>query len=311
METSIELVTDYSPLPLDQSCAHVYIASLAPGSRRSTIYALQTVAAALNPELTWETTPWAALRYQHVAAVRARLAETMSYRSVNKILCAVRGVLQNAWKLDLMSHDDYARAVAVKGVKGVSLPVGRAVAEVERHWIHAVIDANSEHNPALAIRDHALFAVFYVGFPRRSELVSLDLADLDRQNGCLRVTGKGNKERELFIDTALPRLDAWLEIRGNEPGPLFLRILKSGRILHERLTDDGVYWMLKQRAQQAGVENLSPHSWRRTAISDLSMKGVPLTVIAGMAGHSRVTTTETYCRFSQDAMREAARKLIV
>ncbi len=73
-------------------------------------------------------------------------------------------------------------------------------------------------------RDAALLSLLYATGLRRAEAVALELADLDQVSGKLRVRrGKGRKSRPVSLPTsALPSLQDWLEVRGVEPGPLFL-----------------------------------------------------------------------------------------
>ncbi len=118
----------------DQNAAIVYLASLAPGSRRTMGDALGIIAGLLLPELREKTVqvriellPWGALRFQHTSAVRAVLAEKYSYATVNKMLSALRGTIKTAWRLGQLSAEDYQRAVDVQRVQGETLPAGRSL----------------------------------------------------------------------------------------------------------------------------------------------------------------------------------------
>src|SRR5438477_12880557 len=87
------------PLSADRHPAAVYLASLAPGSRRTMRQALDAVAGLLTSgQATAETLEWAALRYQHTQAVRAALAARYAPATANKTLAALRGVLREAWR---------------------------------------------------------------------------------------------------------------------------------------------------------------------------------------------------------------------
>lgn len=84
----------------------VYLARLAPGSRRTTRQALDVVAGLLTEgRADALTLPWPQLRYQHTQALRSRLAERYQPATVNKTLAALRGVLKEAWRLDLMKAE--------------------------------------------------------------------------------------------------------------------------------------------------------------------------------------------------------------
>src|SRR5579871_5700278 len=98
--------------PADQNPAAVYLASLGSNqSRRTMRAALDTIAGVLsNGQDTITTFPWGALRFQHTQAVRAALSEKYAPATANKMLSALRGVVEKAYKLGYMSPDDYAKA---------------------------------------------------------------------------------------------------------------------------------------------------------------------------------------------------------
>lgn len=86
--------------PTDQNPAAVYLARLAPGSRRTMQSGLLTIAALLTAgQHDAFSLPWAQLRCQHTQAVRAALAECYAPAMANKLLAALRGVLREAWRL--------------------------------------------------------------------------------------------------------------------------------------------------------------------------------------------------------------------
>src|SRR3954452_8627973 len=90
--------------PASQHPVAVYLASLAPGSPRAMRDALRIIAElASNGVHTEITFPWAALRYQHTAAIRAALQERYAPATCNKILCALRRVLKEAQRLGQLS----------------------------------------------------------------------------------------------------------------------------------------------------------------------------------------------------------------
>ena len=164
-------------LPADRHPAAVYLSRLAPGSRRTMRQALDSIAAMLTGGLAdAQSMDWPALRYQHAQAVRTRLAEVYAPATTNKMLSALRGVLREAWRLGLMSAEDYRRATDLEAVKGETLPRGRALSAGELAALMRVCSADS--SPAGA-RDAALLALLYCGGVRRSEAVALDVSDYD------------------------------------------------------------------------------------------------------------------------------------
>jgi integrase len=293
-------------LPADRSPARVYLARLGPGSRRTMKRALDTIADHAVPGATADTLPWWELRYQHVAAIRAALAERMAPATVNKHLAALRGVLREAWRLGLMPAEDYQRAADVEGVRGSTLPAGRHVTAGELAALAAACRADP--GPA-GVRDAAMLAVAFTAGVRLAELVGLDLADVDQDEGALRVRqGKGRKERMTYIDNGgLAALLEWIDHRGPEPGPLFCPIDQRGQVSIRRLTGQAVYMRFRKRAAQAGLAaRFSPHDGRRTWIGDLLDAGADIATVQQLAGHASVTTTARYDRRPEHAKRRAA-----
>jgi len=298
-------------LPADQNPALVYLAGLGSESgRRAMRTALENMAALLIADATLATFPWARLRFQHTAAIRAQLAEQYAPATVNRYLAALRGTLKAAWHLGQMTAEDYQRA-RVPGVKTSSLPAGRELASGE---IAAIMEACAKDHSAAGARDGALFALLYAGGLRRAEVVDLDLGDYGAETGELRVVGKGRKERIVWVaGGARDALGDWLAVRGDEPGPLFAAVNRGGRLAWEtgRLTSQAVYHIMAKRAAEAGVKHFSPHDLRRTFVSNLLDAGADITTVSKMAGHASVTTTARYDRRGEQAKRKAASMLHV
>ena len=98
---------------------------------------------------------------------------------------------------------------------------------------------------------------------RRDEIVSLDLSHYNTGSGELKVRGKGNKERLLYVDNgALDALNDWLSVRGDREGSLFNPILKGGKIQDRGMTDQAIYNLLLNHSKQAGIARFSPHDLR-------------------------------------------------
>src|SRR5262249_20356755 len=158
------------PLPPDRHPAAVYLARLGPGSRRSMREALETIAALASAgKQTAETLPWAALRYQHTGAIRAALATRYRPATTNRHLAALRGVLREAWRLGLMTAEDYHRATDLPGIRATTLPRGRALTRRELRRLFQTCQADARPSGA---RDAALLGVLYGAGLRRSEVVA-------------------------------------------------------------------------------------------------------------------------------------------
>lgn len=291
---------------LDQDPVAVYLAGLNPNSRRTMLAALNTIAQlGLSDETAtaWNV-PWPQLRFQHTQAIRSILADKYAHTTANRMLSAMRGVLKATWKLGLMSAEDYQKAASVESIRGETLPSGRALSAGE---LVGLLNA-CEVTP-LDIRDAAILSLLYGCGLRRAELVSLNSDDYLKEENELVVRGKGNKQRSVPVGHAALALVDWLGIRGEEKGPLFWGLGNRNR--GQRLTDQAVYNMLRKRAKQSGVKNVSPHDFRRTFVGDLLDAGADIVTVQKMAGHASPITTSRYDRRGQKARHKAASLLHV
>ena len=171
--------------------AALYLSSLSIGSRRTMEQAL-SVMSFIMAGVSCELFRWSQLRYKHAVAIRERLTSQYKPSSVNKMLCALRGVLKQAYLSDQMQAQDYQKVIQVKGVKSQTLPSGRALTIGE---ITAILNVCVDDSSPAGVRDGAIIAVLYGAGLRRSELVGLNIEDYDQDTGQLIVRGKGNKER--------------------------------------------------------------------------------------------------------------------
>jgi site-specific recombinase XerD len=307
------LATFTRPLPLDEHPAAVYLTSLASDqSRRVMEQTLRIVAAILTGQESRTADVlainWAAMRYQHTAAIRARLIEQYSPATANRALSALRGVLKEAWRLEQMTAEDYQRAVDVRNISAETVPAGRELSQGEIAAL--VTTCKDDHSPAGA-RDAAILGLLYTCGLRRAELVALNASDYDSESGKLLVrAGKGRKQRTVFVqDGAARALAMWLNIRGLIDGPLFMPVLKNDRIATRRMSAQAIYNLVKKRATEAGVSDFSPHDFRRTFVGDMLERGVDIATVANIAGHASVDTTRRYDRRPEEVKKKAARTL--
>jgi integrase/recombinase XerC len=143
-------------------------------------------------------------------------------------------------------------------------------------------------------RDLAILELLYGCGVRVSELVGLNLDDLDRGERWLRVRGKGRKERQVpFGGKAADALERYLAERASSEQALFLNH-RGGR-----LTDRGVRGIIKLYATLiAGDSSLHPHSFRHAFATHLLSDGADLRSIQELLGHARLSTTQKYTQVS-------------
>lgn len=190
-------------------------------------------------------------------------------------------------------------------MKATTLPAGRNVAAGE---LTGLVAACKKDAAAAGARDAALLAVAFTAGIRLAELVTLDLADYDPATGELHIRrGKGQVERLSYVQNGAQRaVDAWLAVRGDQPGPLFCPVNKVGRIIVHRMSGQAVYATFAKRAAQAGVADFSPHDARRTFAGDLLDAGADIVTVQKLMGHANVATSARYDRRPEYAKRRAA-----
>lgn len=299
------------PVPLSNHPAAVYLGSLTPGSERSMRSALNQIASLLTDgECDAMTLDWSRLRYRHTAAVRIALKQKLAAITVNRMLVALRRVLNEAYQLDLIDMTDYNKAISLPSLKTSPGLRGRALSREE---ISALITSCLSKSEPINLRDAAVIAILRIGGIRRQELVRLELADLDRANGSLVVRrGKGEKQRIVYLtEEALEIVEQWLTVRGSEPGALICPLNKAGRAELRHFADDGdgIYKLVKARAIKAGVQQFSPHDFRRTFCSNLFDANTDTFTVQQLAGHVSPATTAKYDRRGEETKRKAIQGL--
>lgn len=306
-ETSLVKIHNY---PIDQNPAVIYLASLAERSRVPQRNALNVIAGTLQPTTSFDQFPWFHLRYQHVQAIRNILAEKYSAASANRMLAALRGVLRECWRLGLMSIEDYQRAIDFKCVRGEKAQAAEKGRHLKQGEFMALVRVCDVHT-LTGVRDMCMFATAYTCGLRRDELVSLTLADYNRDQGTIVVrSGKGNKERVIPVAAGTDDLlRDWVRIRGNWTGPLFPRIIKGDKLTNHKLSSQAFYLIIKERAELAGVVEFTPHDLRRTFAGDLLDAGTDISTVQKLMGHADTKTTAGYDRRDSRVKRDAVNRL--
>lgn len=297
------------PLPLTRHPAAVYLAFLSPGSRPTMRQSLDAIASLLTDgQCDAMSLDWAALRYQHTAAVQTALSFQHSTATTRKMMCALRRVLSEARRLDLMDATDYAKAVDLPKIKTTTKLRGRALTATE---LVALFEVCTSDPAPTGVRDAALIAILRGAGLRRAEVVKLELRDFNANARALEIRGgKGGKDRMVYLPGAACELVVdWLRLRGIEPGALLYPVTKGGRLLKRHMTPQAVLMIVRKRALEAGVTSFSPHDFRRTFCSDLLDAGIDIVTVAKLAGHSSPVTTAKYDRRGEETKRMAVERL--
>lgn len=173
----------------------------------------------------------------------------------------------------------------------------------------ALLEAvRSDTESKTTARDYCILTLFLNCGMRLSELCGIDLSDIDRNMESLRVTGKGAKERLIYLnDSCREALRDWLAVRNTDPeirdrNALFL----SSR--HTRISNKTVQWMVYKYLDAAGLGNksLSTHKLRHTAATLMYQTGnVDVRVLKDILGHEQLNTTQIYTHVSDASMKHA------
>ena len=207
---------------------------------------------------------------------------------------ALFGFLLEEGVIDKNPMEDFASP----GV-GESLPETLSVEEIE-----ALLSVEEALTP-MSLRDRAIIEVMYATGVRVSELVSLDIDDVDLYENFVRCMGKGSKERIIPVhDEAVEAVRVYLQDgRESLAGPAAGRALFVSR-KGGRLTRQALWLILKSRAQAAGIERkITPHTLRHSFATHLLIGGAQLRHVQELLGHASITTTQVYTHLTSEHVR--------
>ena len=145
-------------------------------------------------------------------------------------------------------------------------------------------------------RNKAMFELLYATGLRVSELINLQLTDIDLENAFLKVVGKGSKERIVPInDVAIKYMNIYI----NDYYPILLKGKPSTYLFisnaNKPISRQGFFKIIKKEAKRAGIEKeISPHVLRHSFATHLLNHGADLRIIQELLGHSDISTTQIY-----------------
>ena len=194
-----------------------------------------------------------------------------------------------------------ARRVATPRIPK-KLPAVMTAEETNQLVDHVEHDPERDRSADIVIRDRLIFELLYSTGLRVSELVGLNLDDIDRRERWIRLRGKGRKERQLpYGAKAGAALDRYLRLRQRLDPPSHER----GLFVHRwggawrRLTGRSVGMIVKKYAKAFGGDpSLHPHSLRHAFATHLLAEGADLRAIQELLGHASLSTTQRYTQLS-------------
>ena len=188
---------------------------------------------------------------------------------------------------------------------GRSLPKPLSVTQVDE-----LLEQPMKRNTPEARRDRAMLELLYAAGLRVSELVSLDVEDLNMSGPYVRCMGKGSKERTIPIhEQAAAAVTAYLDdgraalVKARKESALFVN--RRG----ERLTRQGFWLILKQYAKEANIATpVTPHTLRHSFATHMLRGGAPLRNVQELLGHANISTTQVYTQVANEHVRQVYEK---
>ena len=194
--------------------------------------------------------------------------------------------------------------------EGLTSPrVGKTLPKaITPNEVDELLEQPARRSTPEARRDRAMLELLYATGMRVTELVSLDITNLnlDPRSPYVKCVGKGAKERSIPIhDHALEALNAYLEdgrpLLVKDRGEQALFLNRRG----ERLTRQGFWLILKGYARSANLsKDITPHTLRHSFATHMLRGGMPLRNVQEMLGHANISTTQVYTHLTSDHVRE-------
>lgn len=228
--------------------------------------------------------------------------EALAASSIARLLSAMRG-----WYRFLI-RENLVEASPLRDMRAVRRPV-RLPKTLTHEEMTALLELPARDH-AEDQRDRVMLELLYAAGLRVSELVGLSLSQIDMQLGCVRVVGKGAKERVVPMgQVAVKMLVDYVEhvrpvlLKGRSSRVLF--ISRRGR----GLTRQACWKLLLRRARRAGIsKSISPHMLRHSFATHLLEGGADLRVVQSMLGHADIATTQIYTHVEGSRLRQIHRR---
>lgn len=195
-----------------------------------------------------------------------------------------------------LSNEEYIDKNPCNAVKPI-----KCTKEIKQPF--SVVEQDAIKNHCENLKERAIVELLLSSGVRVSELVDLDVSDVDFNNKSLRIRhGKGDKERVTYInDLTLNYLVKYLTDANVETGALF-------QTNHHKYTPSGIRVMLNRLAKRAKVENVHPHRFRRTFATTLASRGMDIQDIKTLMGHTDINTTMLYVTSNNIKVNNSYRK---
>ncbi len=171
--------------------------------------------------------------------------------------------------------------------------------------MNTLLETTEQDRTPLGLRDSAILELLYATGIRATETVALTLHDVDWEQHIVTCYGKGQRERQIPLHE---RARASLRLYVEEGRPFLLRDRKEQRLFINRLghplSRQGLWYIIRRRAREAGLPEVSPHTLRHTFATHLLDGGAGIREIQHFLGHANVTITQIYTKVTDPHKRE-------
>lgn len=307
-----------------------YLTTLSKGSIATARSSLSKVSRILY-DMEPENAPWERMTsYHYNFMIKQLKGMGLAPKTVHRHASMVKAVLTRALLLEMIPAEcmgDYSAIMGAKGVKGSQgrgeIKPHRSMSSDEINKLFATIGADKS---PMGLRDMAIISIMRgCGF-RRMEVADMEISHIrwaeGRHGELLVKQGKGDKTRVVPMPPGLRDiLLRWMEIRGDELGPLFCSVNRGGKLVkyseadkdkkrippalvdtYRPLDRSSINRLMEKRLFEAELNKATPHDLRYT-FAQKSLDNSDMQTVADLMGHSNISTTSIYTQASKEKMR--------
>lgn len=234
----------------------------------------------------------------HIRKAKNNTGNVYADKSINRIVSSLKGFFGFLESEEIIKSNPTDVLVVPKSVR--KIPDILTVAEIDLIFSKIDIDTDA------GVRDRALLETMYASGLRVSEAINLEASNLYLNEGYLRITGKGSKERVVPIgSSAIKYLNMYLtgareKIKKNKSGSTVFLNLRGGK-----LSRMGVLNILRKYCEMAKIrKNIHPHTLRHSFATHMLEGGADILIVKELLGHSDISTTQIYTHINKEFLTE-------